>query len=189
MVGFEESIFRFINGLAGHVPAIDRVMILASDARPWMILAAVLFVVGLRMKNKPLIKALLCCLAALALTDFISFEVVKPIVARERPCWSLPHVTMVLNRCGGSYGFTSNHAANSFAVWYVVARIFGSRSISSISALTLATLVSISRVYLGVHFFGDVVGGAILGSLMSFALFAIGFETLGERLANKILPQ
>lgn len=187
MVGFEETIFRFINGLAGHAPAIDRVMILASEAKTWMILFAVLFAIALRVKDKRLLKAVLCSLAALALTDLISFEVVKPIVARERPCWLLPHVTMVLSRCGGSYGFTSNHAANSFAVWYVVARIFGSRSICSITALTLATLVSVSRVYLGVHFFGDVVGGAILGALMSFTLFAMGFELLGERLANKIL--
>jgi undecaprenyl-diphosphatase len=182
----EESLFREVNSLAGQSAAVDFVMLALSDNRLWIVIGAVFFIFALRTKNTFYLSLFLAAIIALGAADIISFEIIKPIVARERPCWLLPHVTLVQGYCGGSYGFTSNHAANAFSVWVVAAKTFGARSWQSILILTLATAVSISRVYLGVHFWGDVIGGAFLGLIVGWSAWAIGLKRLADSIARGI---
>ncbi len=146
----------------------------------------VVLVVALRTKNERMLRVFLASLIALGVTDLISFEIVKPIFARERPCWLLPDVLLFSGRCGGSYGFTSNHAANAFAVWTIVARSFGIRSIPAQLVLTLATAVSLSRVYLGVHFVADIIGGAVLGVAVASSLWVLGLNKVTGRIGSAI---
>ena len=183
---FEELLFRQINSLAGHFPAIDFTMAALSDSMTWIFTAVVLLIVAVRTANKNLLSLIFAALIALSCSDLISFEIIKPIVARERPCWLLHNVILAQGKCGGSYGFTSNHASNAFAVWAIISKMQGLRSWQAQIALTLATLVSISRVYLGVHFVGDVVGGAILGTTVAWSLWALGIFRLTEWLSQKI---
>ena len=68
----------------------------------------------------------------------------------------------VNNYHGGNYGFMSSHAANAFGAAMLGAEIIRKRYFT-IFLFSLATLVSYSRIYLGVHFLGDVVCGAIVG--------------------------
>jgi undecaprenyl-diphosphatase len=66
--------------------------------------------------------------------------------------------------CGGRYGFVSSHASNTFALLAFLYRVMGRESKVLIYGLTFwAVVVSLSRVYLGVHFPGDVLCGAFLG--------------------------
>ena len=157
-----------------------------SAPSTWILVGSIVAVFAFRTRNLSLLTTCLAALVSLAVADILSFEVVKPLFARERPCWMLAHVNMVLGRCGGSFGFTSNHAANSCAVWFVTAKNFGMRSPASVVALTLATIVSISRVYLGLHFVGDVLGGAILGVLTAASLMSLGLMPVCGRIVAKI---
>ena len=182
----EESLFRDLNSLAGQSAAVDFIMLALSDQRLWLAIGAVVFIVALRTKNPFCLSLFFAALIALGVADLISFEVIKPIVARERPCWILSRVTLVQGYCGGSYGFTSNHAANSFAVWMIAAKTFGTRSRQSILVLILATAVGISRVYIGVHFWGDVIGGAVLGIIVGWSAWAIGLKRLADSIARVI---
>ena len=188
MRSIEDILFRSINSLAGQSGVVDLFMVLLSDSRTWLLTGAVVFVIGLRLRDAKIMAALFGGLLALGASDLISFEVIKPIVARERPCWLLPDVVMVMGRCGGSYGFTSNHAANAFAVWWMVVKTYGLRHFVSQGVLTIATLVAISRVYLGVHFVGDVVGGAILGVAVAASMSALGLSALTGRFIKRFFP-
>lgn len=182
----EISLFRSINNMAHQVDALDSFMLLISHPNFWIIVACVIFVVGLRTKNERILSSLLVSLIALGVSDLISFEVIKPLVGRERPCWLLADVQLFNSRCGGSYGFTSNHAANAFAVWTVMARSYGLLSVPAQVALTLASAVSLSRVYLGVHFVGDIVGGAILGVTVASSLWVLGLSKTAGRVESVI---
>ena len=81
---------------------------------------------------------------------------------------------------GLSFGFPSGHVSGSIAMWGGLAVIFRSRRLAWLAPL-FVSLVAFSRLYLGVHFLGDVLGGALLGGLMlSFAYLFVG-STEGQR--------
>ena len=189
MIELEERLFRFVNNMSGQIPALDGFMTTMSEPYTWILVGTIMSVFAFRTKNSLLLITIIGSLVSLAVADLLSFEVIKPLFARERPCWMLVHVNMVLGKCGGSYGFTSNHAANAFAVWFVAARSFGVRSPASVVVLTLATIVGISRVYLGLHFVGDVLGGAILGVVTAAALMSLGLMPACEWAASKVFKR
>src|SRR5579862_1073651 len=87
--------------------------------------------------------------------------IVKPLVDRHRPFTSIPAVTVIDERPHDA-SFPSGHAGNAFAAAVVLAR-----ALPQWQAVwwTLAVLIAYSRIYVGVHYPADVVGGAILGAL------------------------
>ena len=109
-------------------------------------------------------------LAALAITagvsDAVSSHIVKPSVARVRPC-NDPEVqsaARLLVGCGKAYSFPSSHAANHFSV-----AVFLALTLCAFSPFLRGTLyfwaasIAFGQVYVGVHYPLDVIGGAILG--------------------------
>ena len=105
--------------------------------------------------------------AFIGLNDFINHNFLKELVARPRPCHTLPELQHIVN-CSNSYSFPSNHASNLFTAATVTSLCF--RKFAFI-AYTCALLVCYSRVYLGVHYPSDVLGGAIVG----LAMGALGY--------------
>jgi undecaprenyl-diphosphatase len=184
-MAIEENLFREINALAGRFRLIDLAMIVMSSPVTWVVVGCLVFIWAIFFRHTKLLAVFFAAVLALGFTDLVSFRVVKQLVARERPCRLMEQVNLVLDHCGGSYGFTSNHAANAFAVWMIVALGFGVRSSTSALVITLASLVAISRVYLGVHFVGDIVGGAILGIIIGWVVERLGATKYCHHLANK----
>jgi undecaprenyl-diphosphatase len=185
-MGIEERLFREINAMAGKVQLIDLVMIVISSPLTWIVVGVLVLICSIVFKNRQLLTVFFAALVSLSLADLVSFRVVKQLVARERPCRMMEDVHLVLDQCGGSYGFTSNHAANAFAVWTIVALGFGARSYTSALVISLASLVAISRVYLGVHFVGDIVGGAVLGMMIGVLVERVGITKYCAQLAQKL---
>lgn len=106
------------------------------------------------------------------LTDQLSSTLLKPLVHRLRPC-HVPglqdQLHLVDGACGGSYGFVSSHAANTFGFFVLMFVVLGRRwNLLAVSLLGWAILVSFSRVYLAVHYPGDIIGGGLLGSMVGF---------------------
>lgn len=104
---------------------------------------------------------------------------IRPEVCRLRP--SNPEnplsemVHIVGGYRGGSYGFPSCHAANSFALASFLTLLFANRKLS-LFIFAWAVLNSYSRVYLGVHYPGDLLVGAIIGTAVGLAMaFAAGY--------------
>jgi undecaprenyl-diphosphatase len=185
-MAIEERLFREINALAGQFRLIDLAMITISSPLTWVVVGCVILLCAFFLNHKKLLTVFFAALVSLGLADLVSFRVVKQLVARERPCRMMENINLILDQCGGSYGFTSNHSANAFAVWASVALGFGARSPTSALVIALASLVAISRVYLGVHFVGDIVGGAILGMIIGLLVERLGITKYCAQLAQKL---
>jgi len=111
----------------------------------------------------------------LALTIFLSDQLsvfVKEAVQRLRPSHNpeIQHLVHNVFRKGSLYGFVSSHAANTFGVWIFTSRIFRSRGYSLLMFFW-ALVISLSRIYLGVHYPLDIVGGAVLGIFIAYICY------------------
>ncbi len=176
--------FLFLNGL--HNPFWDTVMWYISSTTIWIPLYLVIVFFTFRKFNKQAFVSLLFFGLLVLLADQSSVHLFKNVFERLRPCHNpdIKHlVHIVNNKCGGSYGFVSSHAANTFALAVFVAFLFKNKA-ASFSIILWATVVSYSRIYLGVHFVFDVLCGALLGSIIGYftlKLHNIALEYLQSR--------
>ena len=108
-------------------------------------------------------------------SDRISSGFFKPTFKRQRPCHNseIAHLVHVPAGCGGAYGFISSHAANTFALAFFLFLLGRKRSRRYALLFIWAVLVSYSRVYLGVHYPGDVIVGALVGLLLGSIFYLI----------------
>lgn len=98
--------------------------------------------------------------ATVGATDALCYYLLKPMVARPRPCHELADLFTPAG-CGGPWSMPSNHAANAFAAAVLVTFVYPR---AAPLTLTLAAAVGASRVFLGVHYPSDVVVGAFVGT-------------------------
>jgi undecaprenyl-diphosphatase len=102
----------------------------------------------------------------LAITDQFSSHLLKEWVGRIRPCSVLPDVRL-LTDCNTSYSFPSSHAVNIFAAAFFLSQPF--RRLTPLF-YGIAAVVAYSRVYIGIHYPLDVVGGAGIGLLIAWPM-------------------
>ena len=116
---------------------------------------------------------LLTIALVILLCDQISSSFFKPFFERPRPSRQeeLDYVLNIVNGYrGGKFGFISSHAANSFGFAVFTSLIIRKR-LYTISFIFWAMITSYSRVYLGVHFPGDILAGAMLGVLIGYLMY------------------
>lgn len=169
---FDQQFFTFLNSL--NSPFWDKVMFTVSMILIWVPLyLAILIWIGFRYKKKFLI-IVLFIVVAVTLSDQ-SALVIKKSVERLRPCHEptlAGTVHMVNGVCGGKYGFVSSHAANSFNV-ALLSLMFIRKKWFSAGILFWASVVAYSRIYLGVHYPGDVICGSVLGALIGWGMYRL----------------
>jgi undecaprenyl-diphosphatase len=135
---------------------------------------AILVWIGIKYKRKFLLMIPFIIVAA-TLADQSSVYLFKNIFHRLRPCHepSLQGMIHLVDcRCGGLYGFVSSHASNSFNV-AVLSLLFIRNKWFSVFILLWAAAVGYSRIYLGVHYPGDVMFGALLGALIGWGVYEL----------------
>ena len=117
-------------------------------------------------------------LVAMLLGTLIGNEILKPIIARPRPCHIYEMLPEMLVDVPKSFSFPSGHTTSSVIAATVLTR--ANKKLGFV-AIPLAFLIAFSRMYLFVHFPTDILGGTVLG-------FAIGFftVTLGNKLWDLI---
>jgi undecaprenyl-diphosphatase len=169
--GIDASVFTFLNGM--HDGYFDNFMWLISNKLSWIIMIIALLYVLYRKGMKQLVLVVLAIALVILLSDQISSSIIKPIVERLRPSRNLAlasTIHLVNGYRGGMYGFVSSHAANSFGVAVLLCLMLR-RWYSTVALLIWASLVSYCRIYLGVHYPGDILCGAIVGCLMALLVY------------------
>ena len=139
---------------------------------------AILFLIHIFHKPKLWKEALIVVLAlalVITLCDQISSSIMKPYFTRLRPSHT-PGVENLLHYVngyrGGSYGFASSHAANAFGAVTFTSLLLRNK-IATITQYIFALFVCYSRIYLGVHFVGDILAGAVLGIAIGYIVYSL----------------
>lgn len=169
----DQQLFLFLNSM--HSPFWDKVMYLISGKVIWAPLyLAILLYIGIKYKKKFLL-VLPFVILAVALADQVSVQLFKNLVQRLRPCHEPSLVGMihlVNGECGGLYGFVSSHASNSFNV-ALISLMFIKKRWYTISIISWAAIIGYSRIYLGVHYPGDVICGSLLGAFIGWGVYKL----------------
>ena len=164
------SLFYQINQTWTH-PILDTLLPLFRNKVFWAPLYLFLVAFSLINFQRKGLWIILCLAATVVTADFTSSKVVKPTVKRERPCNDMEIQSSVRNlvNCGAGKSFTSSHATNHFAIAIFLSMIFGrKRRWIWLVSLLWASIISYSQVYVGVHYPFDILGGAILGTVIGF---------------------
>lgn len=178
----DTKLFLLINGL--HSETFDSIMVWISGKTTWWpFYLLLLFYLGWTRRMQ-LIPILVFLILGVVITDQVSVHLFKEVFERLRPCkepelQGLVH--LVNGKCGGLYGFVSSHAANVFGVAMLLSLV-QRKWWFTILLMTWATLVGYSRIYLGVHYPGDVLGGAMLGIFCGWLFFLL-FKWLARKLS------
>ena len=164
MSGLNHSLFHLINGI-WISPVLDTCMVFLSRVNDygvvWLVLLGVLAALCGRTGRRSALAGLIALVVGVA-----SAEAMKYLVMQPRPFLSLPDVRLLVSP-PSSYSFPSVNVTYAFAASsgasLAARRLLGRLPIWGWSILSLAAVISYSRVYVGVHYPSDVLGGALLG--------------------------
>ena len=169
LVEADRSLFRLINRQWSNA-FFDSIMPWLRNGSTWapLYLFLLVFVASNFKKRSGWWIVFFIC--TVALTDMAGTYLFKHNFQRLRPCFDpelAGSIRLLINNCSGGYSFTSNHAANHFgmATFFFFSFRHVLPKIAWIGFLWAAA-IAYAQVYVGVHYPFDVLGGAILGTLV-----------------------
>ena len=173
LIQFDKHLLLMLNGSESLF--IDYLVMTLTNAKTWIPLYISLFYVVMKSNNtvRDILLVVgaagLCVLFAGAVDDMI----VKPTVARWRPTHD-PEIGMLIDTVdgyrGGNYGFFSAHAANTFSIAIFFSLLMRQRLLT-IFLVAWSLTNCYTRLYLGVHYPGDITVGLIWGGLVGFCVY------------------
>ena len=179
----DTKVFLELNQL--HAPFCDYFMSAFSGKVIWVpMYATVAYLMFKNLSWKVALSFLIAIALIIALSDMTCAKVIRPFAERLRPANienPISHmVHIVENYRGGAYGFPSCHAANSFAFVTFLAMIIKNRLLLAF-AFSWAVVNCYSRIYLGVHYTGDIIVGALVGSIIAWLVVTATRKIVTEK--------
>lgn len=156
--------FQFINTACAN-PVADVICPILRNKATWIPLYLLLAIYIYKHFSTKLLWFILFGALTVLLSDQTASHIVKPLVHRLRPCNNPDfqnQVRLLVEHCGSGFSFVSAHAANHFALATFFALSFPKYKWNYLFYIWAAA-ISLSQVYVGVHFPADVAGGALLG--------------------------
>ncbi|WP_300728317.1 phosphatase PAP2 family protein [uncultured Bacteroides sp.] len=172
LIGFDQELLLKLNGSDSLFW--DGFMWIVTDTKTWIFVGAVLLYVI--FKNNKLMQGLTILLMialVITLSDQFASTVCKPFFMRFRPTQDpeLMYLVQTVNGYrGGMYGFMSSHAANTFSAAMLLALLLRDKWFT-VMVFIWAAIPSYSRMYLGVHYPGDIFCGALSGCLIACLVY------------------
>ncbi len=174
IIYYDQQLLLLLNG--SDSVWLDNVMWAVSHTGTWLLLLLVLLYKAWRAYSvRQFLVFVLVFGLAILLADQISASLIKPLVCRPRPSREeaiMQAVDLVRGYRGGGYSFVSSHAANYFAVATYVSLVVRRRALT-IALCLWAALICYSRIYLGVHYPGDIFCGALLGAFVGYVCYRL----------------
>ncbi len=170
LYSIDKAIFFFINRSLSN-PVLDWIMPLLTDLnrkKPVIIIVGLLWIWLMIKGGRTGRTAGILLVLTIIVSDQVSSSLLKNMVARLRPCSVLQGVRLLVD-CGSGYSFPSSHAVNNFAGATILARFYRKYAWGWFS---FATLIALTRPYVGVHYPSDIVGGAIVGIACALGMIA-----------------
>ena len=184
----DTMVFLTVN--SHHNAYFDSVMWLVSGKLIWVPMYVSLFFVLLKNYSYKVVFAILLAIGVVILfTDSFTAQVIRPWVCRLRPSnldnpmSSMVHI--VDGYRGGAYGFPSNHASNTWGLAFFITFLFRRYKLTFFFFLW-ALLVCYSRMYLGVHYFGDLLIGGLLALAGASTVFYVFRKVSGDTRLQKV---
>ncbi len=171
IVECDQQIFLIINQKLIN-PVFDVVMPFMRNSTNWIPLYVLLIVFAFyKLKQKTFIWIFFAILT-IVLTDQISSHVIKPWIARPRPCNDInfsSQVRLLLANCSSGFSFTSSHACNHFGIAiFIFITLFSYLKNWAYLFIIWAAIISYAQVYVGVHYPVDILFGGILGATIGY---------------------
>ena len=187
LYGIDKAVFLFLNRTLAN-PVGDALWPILTDYDKLLPVRIVLLCVWIALLWKGGVRGrtvALMLIPLLFLTDKFSSHILKEWVARPRPCHVVDGLPVIpgihlLVGCGSGYSFPSSHAVNNFGVATMFASYYPRWKWCF---LGWASLIALSRPIVGVHYPSDILGGAIIGTLL-----ALGLVALWTALQKKFFP-
>lgn len=174
LLELDRDLFLFLNGM--HSPFLDPILFFLTDGRAWLPLYLLTAYLVYKQYKKESLWILGGTILSIVITDQITTSFMKPFFARLRPSHepSLQGlVHHVNNYFGGLYGFASSHAANTFGVTMFLWLILRPHYRWAALLFIWPAVMSYSRIYLGVHYPGDIIVGTLIGLLTGWLVFRL----------------
>jgi undecaprenyl-diphosphatase len=167
----DRSLFLYLNG--SHTPFWDAVMALFTGTGYWLLFyIPLLYFMIKKYRAKAFVILVLLALAILISDQFSGL--IKDTVQRLRPTHDprMQDLVHYVVTKGGQYGFFSSHASNTFTTAIFTALLFRNPRYNFL-IFSWATLVSYTRIYLGLHYPSDILAGMTFGILLGYGMFRL----------------
>ncbi len=166
------AIFYFFNHTIS-TGFLDKFFAIITNVKNWYIAYVILAGIALVKGGSKGRIVVIGILILILVSDQLGYRVLKELIQRARPCVALKDALTPIG-CTGSFSFPSNHALNNFAAATFLYKFYPKFKWAFFST---AILVSLSRVYLGVHYPSDILGGALIGAFLGY-VFSIAAQKI-----------
>lgn len=184
LINLDTHLFLIVNSAIAN-PVFDFIFLRITEPYFWIIPGLVAAFFFIRKERKKALLVICCALITIGISDPVCNRVIKPAVHRLRPCNPKVHIEHARYLSGRktSLSFPSSHAMNMFAQAMLFSLFYRRKAIWFFG---FAALIGFSRIYVGVHYPFDVLGGA-LGGMLIGALVYGGYSIL-KRTGNNNVP-
>lgn len=171
LIELDRQLFLFLNGL--NAGWLDPVMQFITEKYTWFPVYGLVIAFIIWRFRWQSIMILVSIAMVVAACDQTTSAFMKPFFERFRPCHQpdIQSLVHVVEGCGGKFGYASSHAANTFGVAMFLFHLFRHFYRNMGWVFVWAAVVSYSRIYVGVHYPGDILTGALIGCFFGYMIF------------------